>query len=148
MVEYTLQTSFPIDESKILSSEVLKSSELLLMVNHTDLHSIVQEWLDKQVDLHLAAAIGTDEVETLRVYYYFMNRATNAKIVLGVDVDRENPVMNTLSDLTGSRVYEGEITEMLGIHFKGNELSQVFLPDSWDAGYPLRKDWVDPRGEE
>ncbi len=39
--------------------------------------------------------------------------------------------------------YEREAWELFGVNFKGHpNLKRFLLPDDWDEGHPLRKDWV------
>ncbi len=127
----------------IISESHIKSSEKVYMIKPEKLREIVSQWIDTGVDLHISAVIGLDEPEKnqIIIYYYFMNRENQHPLILGVGLDRESPRVDTIGDLVGSTVYEGEVAEMFGVNFVGNDLTQVFLPDNWDYGYPLRKDW-------
>ncbi len=59
-------------------------------------------------------------------------------------VSRENPVINTVSNIYPvAEFQEREVYDLFGVQFGGNkDLRRIFLDDDWE-GYPLRKDYKD-----
>ena len=145
MSEKIIANVFPVQESEVLNEFILKSGEPAILVENGKQRELVKTWLEKGIDLHLSTIVCIDEMEHLELMYYFMDRSSFNRIAVYVKLDRENPVTPSIHDLIGSTLYEGEITEMFGVHFEGNKLTQVFLPENWEFGFPLRKDWVDKR---
>lgn len=74
-------------------------------------------------------------------------RATNSldDIVVKVKLDRENPRVDTVSDIwRGAEMFEREVFDLFGVIFLGHpDLRRLLLTDDW-VGYPLRKDYEDP----
>lgn len=132
----------------IESTETVKSGEIVYTVPSTKVRKIIADWLANSADLHLSTIVVEDALDYFELYYYFINRMNNEKIVLLTKLEHENPEIDSIDDLINSVFYEGESTEMFGIKFTNNPVVQVFLPEDWKYGNPLRKDWVDPREEE
>ncbi len=133
--------SLPIKNSDIKEISQLKSGEIVIRVANGKVRAILEDWIKAGLDIHLSTIVGVDENERIDLIYYFMNRKSYDSLVLVTGLDRENPTTDTIDDLVSSAFYEGEVREMLGIKFKGNPIERVFLPEKWNAGYPLRKDW-------
>jgi NADH:ubiquinone oxidoreductase subunit C len=66
-------------------------------------------------------------------------------MVVKVKLDRETPVIQTVSDIwRTAEFHEREVFELFGVNFTGHpDLRKLILPDDW-TGYPLRKDYEDP----
>jgi NADH-quinone oxidoreductase subunit C len=46
---------------------------------------------------------------------------------------------------TGANWHEREVWELFGINVRNHgNLTRFLLPDNWDQGYPMRKDWDAP----
>jgi len=70
---------------------------------------------------------------------------------LRVFLPKGDPTVDTLTGiLPGAILYERELHDIMGIQVKNHpDMRRLLLPDSWgDKGYPLRKDWADPRKKE
>ncbi len=130
-----------IQKDKIEEENKLSSGERLVVLKDKSCRTLVEKWLGNGVDLHLCSVVGIDNEDAIQVLYYFMDRKDNTTVAVAVNLDHEKPVTDTIGDLIGSSVYEGEATEMFGIEFTGNEIARVFLPENWVGGYPLRKSW-------
>jgi len=67
------------------------------------------------------------------------------KIVVKVDVPRENPTMPSVEGIwKAANWQEREIYDLLGVVFTGHpDLRRLLMPEDW-VGYPLRKDFVEP----
>jgi NADH/F420H2 dehydrogenase subunit C len=84
----------------------------------------------------------TDRIE---VVYQLTNLASNAKVALRVDLDREKPELDTVTSVwKGADYQEREVYDLMGVVFRGHpDLRRILLPEDWE-GYPLRKDYVIP----
>jgi len=95
---------------------------------------------------HITTITVLDSGENFEVLYHIV--AGEKLLTLRVFLPRNDPSVETLSQmLPGAILYEREIHEIMGIQIKNHpDMRILLLPDSWgDKGYPLRKDWVDPR---
>ena len=95
---------------------------------------------------YLFALTGVDFGKELGVVYHI--ESTKHRHLIQVTVktdDRENAEIDTIHDIFPAAYYnEMEAHELLGIKFKGHpDLKHLFLPEDWDKGYPLRKDFTD-----
>jgi len=87
---------------------------------------------------------GVDYGEELGVVYHLRSTSYQHELVLKTRMaNRDNPVIDTVGDIWKTALYhEDEIFDLLGIRFSGHPgLRRLFLED--DAGFPLRKDYVD-----
>jgi NADH:ubiquinone oxidoreductase subunit C len=87
---------------------------------------------------------GVDYGKDLGVIYHLRStRHGHAVVLKTVTSDRENPLLDSVSDLWGTAdINEREVYDLLGIKFKNHpDLRRLFLDSSW--GFPLRKDYVD-----
>ena len=140
-------SSIPVKNDLVISISKFLSGEEVFEVPNGSQVEIIQNWLDMDLDLHLSTIVGQDEQNTIDLYYYFVNRQSHDKVVLKIKLNRSDPETSTIDHMINSVFYEGELTEMLGVKFSGQPVDQVFLPENWDKGYPLRKDWEDPDNE-
>ncbi len=93
---------------------------------------------------------GTDRKDYLEVVLHlFKMEAGSGGLVLKVEVDRENSVLDSVTDVwPGVEWHERETMDMFGIDFKGHpDLRPILLPETWQGGHPLRKDFEDKRPE-
>jgi NADH-quinone oxidoreductase subunit C len=87
---------------------------------------------------------AVDHVTHLETVYHLYSYATNSYIELHVEIDRDNPVCDTICDLyPAADWHEREAWDMMGVRFDGHpDLRRILLKDDW-IGHPLRKDYVD-----
>jgi NADH:ubiquinone oxidoreductase subunit C len=66
-------------------------------------------------------------------------------VVIKVNLDREHPVIDTVSDIwRTAEFHEREVFELFGVVFSHHpDLRKLILPDDFE-GFPLRKDFEDP----
>jgi membrane-bound hydrogenase subunit beta len=93
---------------------------------------------------------GLDLGEVLQFVYH---AAHDDGIVMNLklNVDRENPVIQTITDIyPNSILYERELEDLLGAKVEGLPPGERYpLPEDWPEGqYPLRKDWTPDQLEE
>ena len=108
----------------------------------------VCRWLksdpEMQFDL-LACVSGTDDTKDLWVVYHLYSIPKNQKAVLKVNVGRQEPAVETVSEIWKTADWhERETYDMYGIRFDNHpDLRRILLPEDW-PGYPLRKDYEFP----
>ena len=92
---------------------------------------------------YLADVFATDRQDRIEVVYRLTALATNEKLVLRVDLDREKPEVDSVTSVwKGAEFSEREAYDLLGVVFRGHpDPRRILLPDDWE-GFPLRKDYV------
>lgn len=82
---------------------------------------------------------------TLGTVYHLYSMAHNHKIVLRASCTKENPHIQSVSEVWGTaNWHEREAFDLYGIVFSDHpDLRRILLPDDWE-GYPLRKDYKVP----
>ena len=89
----------------------------------------------------ITAITGLDLGANLGVLYHI--RTSNAFITIRAEVPKDNPRIQTITDIIpGAVFHELEVSDLFGVVFEGNLLSGHFvLSEYWPEGvYPLRKD--------
>ena len=89
----------------------------------------------------ISAITGLDLGANLGILYHI--RTSNAFITIRAEVPKDNPKIQTITDIIpGAVFHEFEVSDLLGVVFEGNSLSGHFvLSEYWPEGvYPLRKD--------
>ena len=145
----TLQDQFP--------DQIIKSSQECLqpfVVVAPDSVAEICAFLKNNPDLafdSLMCLSGVDyknaknEPERFEVVYHLFSMHHRHKIVLKVELSREDPALPTVETVWAiANWHEREVYDMYGIHFDGHsDLRRILCPDDW-VDYPLRKDYVQP----
>jgi NADH-quinone oxidoreductase subunit C len=86
---------------------------------------------------------GVDYPEHLTVVYHLFSTAHRHRIVIKVEVERENPRVPTVEHIWKvANWHEREAYDMFGVVFDGHsDLTRILCPEDWE-GFPLRKDYV------
>lgn len=81
----------------------------------------------------------------LTMVYHLTSTTRRHNIVVKVKLDRENPEIETVSDIwRTAEFHEREAYDLFGVRFLHHpDLRRLFLTDDW-KGWPLRKDYDDP----
>ncbi len=89
---------------------------------------------------------GVDWITHLEVVYDLSSLRHPNKAHVRVKVDRQSPVVRTVSDVwRAADWHERECYDLFGIRFDGHpDHRRILLPEDW-VGYPLRKDYADER---
>lgn len=92
---------------------------------------------------YLMCLSGVDWKENLEVVYHLYSMTYNHKIVLKVNVSKEQPRVPSVSGIWATaNWHEREAYDLFGIIFEGHpDLRRILLPEDWE-GHPLRKDYV------
>ena len=85
---------------------------------------------------------GVDYPEHLTVVYHLFSTPHRHRIVLKVEVEREDPHVPTVETIWRvANWHERETYDMYGVVFDGHsDLRRILCPDDWE-GFPLRKDY-------
>ncbi len=100
----------------------------------------------------LSSVTGVDLIDENKmevVYHAYSINDGGGALVFKVQVDRDNPVVPSLTPLwPGAEFQEREAYDLLGIEFEGHpDLRRILTWDGFE-GHPLRKDWKEPFFEE
>ena len=101
----------------------------------------LQAMIEADEKTAITAISGLDLGANLGILYHI--RTSNAFITIRAEVPKDNPKIQTISDiLPGAVFHELEVSDLFGVVFEGNTLSGHFvLSEYWPEGvYPLRKD--------
>jgi len=102
---------------------------------------VLQDMVEADQKTAITAITGLDLGANLGVLYHI--RTSNAFITIRAEVPKDNPRIQTITDIIpGAVFHELEVSDLLGVVFEGNSLSGHFvLSEYWPEGvYPLRKD--------
>lgn len=91
-------------------------------------------------------AVDWPEQKKLVSTYHLYSMDHKHKLVVKCELERENPLIPTVSDLwAGCEWFERETYDLFGIVFENHpDLRRIMLTDDW-VGFPLRKDYRDSR---
>lgn len=83
---------------------------------------------------------------TLSIWYHLESMNLGHKIVLKVSTPRENPEVESVESVwRDADWHEREAFDMIGVKFLDHpDLRRILMPEDWEAGYPLRKDYRNP----
>ncbi len=95
---------------------------------------------------YLNCISGADWLTHLEVVCDLSSLSHPNKVHLRVPVDRNNPVVRTVSNIwRGADWHERECYDLFGVRFDGHpDHRRILLPEDW-VGFPLRKDYTDER---
>ncbi len=89
---------------------------------------------------------GTDTGERLEAHYHLASVANGNRVDLKIFLSYENPSVPSVRDIwPAANWYEREMWELFGINVEGHDnLTRFLLPEDWDQGHPMRKNWDAP----
>lgn len=94
---------------------------------------------------HLVMISAVDYIEQnmFQLTYLLHNYHNHTDIGVRVELDRENPVMESIHHLwAAAQVYQRELKEMFGIDFPGSpRLNEPMILEGWDNIPPMRKEF-------
>ncbi len=93
--------------------------------------------------LVLISAVDYIERDVFQLTYLLHNYRLHCDIGVRVEIDRENPVMDSIHHLwAAAQVYQRELKEMFGIDFPGcPRVNESMILEGWDNIPPMRKDF-------
>lgn len=121
------------------------------VVKPENLIEIAQVLRDELGYDYLSSVTGVDYLpeNKMEVVYHFYRTTGGGALVIKTQVDRENPLVPSLTPLfPGAEFQEREAWDLLGIRFENHPDLRRIL--TWEGfyGHPLRKDWKEPFFEE
>ena len=141
-IKKVLTEKFPdkLKEAKIFGFEptfMVEKDSLL------DVCLFVKESKELSFDL-LSCMSGADYPDRFEMVYLLFSFYHKHKMSLKVQLPKDNPEVESVTPVwKGANWYERETAELYGIKFKNHpDLRPLLLPEGWNEGYPLRKDWT------
>ncbi len=107
-----------------------------------ELVSYIKKDADNLFNMLLSVS-GVDKEDCYEVVYHLYSTIFNKKLILKVKLDKENPSVESLSNIySAANWHERETYDLFGIIFLNHpELERILLPKDW-IGHPLRKNYV------
>jgi NADH-quinone oxidoreductase subunit C/D len=121
------------------------------IVQVSRLVELVRILRDKMGFDYLTSITGVDYIaeNKLEVVYHLARTIGGPWIVLKVQVDRQDPVVPSLTPLyKGAEFQEREAYDLIGVRFKNHPDLRRILTWEGFAGHPLQKDWKEAYFEE
>ncbi|MFQ5587840.1 MAG: NADH-quinone oxidoreductase subunit C [Nitrospiria bacterium] len=99
--------------------------------------------LDFDYPVHITSVDYPNDADRFEVVYEFFSIRKKHRIRLKTRVPEDDCTVESLTALwPGANYLEREVYDMMGIRFKNHpELKRILLPDDYDEGYPLRKNF-------
>lgn len=99
--------------------------------------------MDFDYIVHISSVDWPKERERFEVVYEYYSIRRRERIRLKTRVPEADPVVDSVSDIwLGADWQEREVYDMMGIRFKNHpDLRRILLPDDFEEGYPLRKEY-------
>ncbi len=121
---------------------------IFLTIPRTELMKTVNVIASELNGQHLSTITAVDAGAAFEVLYHFL--IDGIVITVRTSCPKDDPTVETITNVfPGAILYEREIHDVLGIVPIGHpDLRPLVLPENWVGGYPLRKDWKQPEGEE
>lgn len=102
---------------------------------------------DAKVKLNFLCNISAvDTKEQFEVVYNLASLPNKLRLDLKLTMPYENAEIDSIQEIwSGANWHEREIWELYGINIRNHDnLTRFLLPDDWDQGFPMRKDWDAP----
>lgn len=105
------------------------------------LHDDPSMALDHITDI--CSADYPDDSERFEVIYHFLSLPHGTRLRIKARVTEDHPDIASISGVwKGANFLEREVYDLMGIRFSGHpDLRRILMPDDYDEGYPLRKDF-------
>lgn len=105
----------------------------------------VAKYIFRDLEARFNIASGVDARECIEILYHFTIERLNLLITIRVKLPKSKKLVidSLANDIKAANWIEREMSELLGIEFKGHpRLEKLLLPDEWPEGvYPLRQDY-------
>lgn len=95
---------------------------------------------------HLCNLGGTDTRENFEIVYSIASVEKKHRLDFKIIMPYENAEVESVQEIwPAANWYEREMWELFGIDVKNHgNLKRFLLPDDWDQGNPMRKNWDAP----
>jgi NADH:ubiquinone oxidoreductase subunit C len=128
-------------------ASIKRQRRIFIKVSRGDLKNAVEVLADKLKVKHLSTITARDTGTDFEILYHFFTRGV--VVTVRTACPRDDPSVDSIMKIfPGAVFYEREIHDLFGVEPRGHiDLRRLVLPEDWDQGYPLRKDWK-PKGGE
>ena len=102
---------------------------------------------DEKVKFNFLCNISAvDTKEKFEVVYNLGSLPNRLRRDIKLSLPYENAEIDSVQEVwSGANWHEREIWELFGINIRNHDnLTRFLLPDDWDQGFPMRKDWDAP----
>jgi NADH-quinone oxidoreductase subunit C len=90
----------------------------------------------------LACQTCIDYVQHMEIVYNLFSFDKRHKIAIKTSVTRDGEIDSVTPVWKAANWHEREMAELFGVTFKNHpDPRPILLPEDWDQGYPMRKDW-------
>ena len=91
----------------------------------------------------ICSADFPDDLERFEVIYHFLSLPHGTRLRVKARVTEDDPTIPSITDIwKGADFLEREVYDLMGIRFTGHpDLRRILMPEDYDEGYPLRKDF-------
>jgi NADH-quinone oxidoreductase subunit C/D len=105
------------------------------------LHDDPSMALDHITDI--CSADYPDDLERFEIIYHFLSLPHGTRLRIKARVTEDHPEIASISHIwQGANFLEREVYDLMGIRFSGHpDLRRILMPEDYDEGYPLRKDF-------
>ncbi len=144
-IESRIKSQFP-----NVATTTTPQGEFQVRVPAEDLFGFCKFTLEQLGFENLSCLTAVDRKDRLElVLHLYTMKSRQPKLVVKVDLPRENPEVASVTPIwPTANWHEREAFDMFGIVFTGHpDLCRILLPENWQGGFPLRKDFVDRRPE-
>jgi NADH:ubiquinone oxidoreductase subunit C len=122
--------------------------DLLFAADPTAIKDLARELReDEQLQFdYLLNLGGIDTKERFEVIYNLCSISKNLRIDIKLTLPYEGAEVDSVQEIwPGANWFEREMWELYGINVRGHSnLKRFLLPDDWNQGHPMRKDWSAP----
>ncbi|MGE0277225.1 MAG: NADH dehydrogenase (quinone) subunit D [Nitrospiraceae bacterium] len=142
----SLMTTFP---DAVLSVEAdTERQEIMARVDPARIADVAR-WLHDTPEAafdhitDICSADYPDDLERFEVIYHLLSLPHRRRIRLKARVTEDDPTIPSLTSIwKGADFMEREVYDLMGIKFSGHpDLRRILLPEDYEEGYPLRKDF-------
>ncbi|MBD0305065.1 MAG: NADH dehydrogenase (quinone) subunit D [Nitrospiraceae bacterium] len=142
----TLKTRFPAAVLEVREDPV--RSELSARVSADHLLDVARFLHDDPIAAfdHITDICSADypaDPERFEVIYHFLSLHHGIRIRVKARVTEDDPTIASVTGIwKGANFMEREVYDLMGIRFAGHpDLRRILMPEDYDEGYPLRKDF-------
>ena len=142
----TLKATFP--EIVLSVKEDVPRSELVATVAAPRLLDVMRFLRDDpraafDAITDICSADYPEDPERFEVIYQLLSLPHRRRIRVNTRVTEDHPVVPSVTGLwQGANFMEREVYDLMGIRFSGHpDLRRILMPEDYDEGYPLRKDF-------
>ncbi len=99
--------------------------------------------LDFDYPIHMTSVDYPNDPDRFEVVYEFFSIRLKHQVRLKARVPEDDCEIDSITGIwMGANYLEREVYDMMGIRFRNHpELKRILLPDEFDEGFPLRKDF-------